>query len=156
VTTDTQKILSTPAYPRKLHDFKRTTQRRTAKMPHLITTILDWQCVTQIKKNKNKFAITECYKAVQPRITFSTKKILPAVCQDHVPTTQQSMVVYHYVCCCKGRYVSRPLLRLQEKINNISRNPSAINKNLPKRNCKEKINTTKSPQCDSVIGLHLL
>jgi len=28
--------------------------------------------------------------------------------------------------------------------------------NFSKRNCKEKINTTKLPQCDSVIGLHLL
>jgi len=76
-----------------------------------------------------------------------------------VPTTQQSMVVYQYVCRCDCRYVSRTSLRLQDRINQHI--PKSIQKNqkptkiLPKRNYKEKINTTKLPQCDSAIGLNL-
>jgi len=50
--------------------------------------------------------------------------------------------------------------RLQNKINqhipksnSIKQKPTKI---LPKRNYKENINTTKPPQCDSAIGLHIL
>jgi len=53
----------------------------------------------------------------------------------------------------------RILLRLPAGQINISRNPSAIIKNPPKFSqsgiAKQKINTTKSPQCDSAIGIHL-
>jgi len=45
-------------------------------------------------EKQTKSAIKECYSAVQPHIIFSTKKILPAIYKDHVPTTQQSMVAY--------------------------------------------------------------
>jgi len=67
---------------------------------------------------------------------------------------------YQYVCRCDCRYVDRTSLRLQDRIN--EHNPKSIRNNqkptkiLPKRNCKEKINTTKHLQCVSVIGLHLL
>jgi len=56
-------------------------------------------------------------------------------------------------------WASRTLLRLQDRINQHI--PKSIRKNqkpnkiLPKRNCKEKINTSKTPQCDSAIGLHI-
>jgi len=36
------------------------------------------------------------------------------------------------------------------------RNNQKPTKIFPKRNCKEKINTIKPPQCDLAIGLHLL
>jgi len=44
-------------------------------------------------KSNLLIAIIECYSAVQPRIIFLIKKILPAIYKDHVPTAQQSMVV---------------------------------------------------------------
>jgi len=70
------------------------------------------------------------------------------------------MVVYQYVCRCDCQYMGRTSLRLQDRINqhilkSICNNKKPI-KILPKRNCKEKINTTKPLQCDSAIGLHLL
>jgi len=113
-------------------------------------------------EKQTKSAIKECYSVVQPRIIFAIKKILPSIYKDHVPTTQQSMVVYQYVCRCDCRYVGQTSLRLQDRINQHI--PKSIHNNqkptkiLPKRNCKEKINTTKPPQCDSAItaGLHLL
>jgi len=63
------------------------------------------------------------------------------------------------VCRCDCRYVGRTSLRLQDRIiQHISKstcNNQKPTKILLKRNCKEKINTTKLPQCDSAIGLHL-
>ena len=109
---------------------------------------------------RNISAIEDCYRAVQPRIIFSTKKILPAIYKDNVPTTQQSMVVYQYVCRCDCRYVGRTTLRLQDRIKphvpKTIRNKQIPIKILPKRKCKENTKTTKVPQCDSAIGLHLL
>jgi len=61
-------------------------------------------CPLKFEK-QTKYDIKECYSAVQPYIIFSTKKILPDIYKDHVPTTQQSMVVYHHVCRCDCRYV---------------------------------------------------
>jgi len=46
--------------------------------------------------------------------------------------------------------------RINQHIPKSIRNNQKPTKILPKRNCKEKINTTKPPQCDSAIGLHLL
>jgi len=110
-------------------------------------------------EKQTKSAMKECYSVVQPRIIFATKKILLSIYKDYVPTTQQSMVVYQYVCHCDCRYVGQTLLRLQDRINqHISksiRNNQKPTKILPKRNFKEKTNTTKSPQCDP-IELHLL
>jgi len=128
-------------------------------MPHYLR--LPWIGNVSLKFEKQtKSAIKECYSTVQLRIIFSTKKILPAIYKDHVPTTQQCMVVYQYVCRCDCRFVDRTSLRLQDRINQHI--PKSILNNqkptkiLPKRNCKEKINTTNPPQSDSAIGLYLL
>jgi len=60
---------------------------------------LPWRGNVSLKFEKQtKSAIKECYSAAQPRIIFSTKKILSAIYKDHVPTTQQNIVVYQYMC----------------------------------------------------------
>jgi len=71
------------------------------------------------------------------------------------------MVVYKYMCRCDCWYEDRTSLRLQDRMNqhiskSIGNNFKKTTKILPKRNCKEQINTLKSPQCDSAIRLHLL
>jgi len=85
---------------------------------------------------------------------------MPSIYKDHAPITQQSMIVYQYMCRCDCRYVGRTSLRLQDRINQhipkSIRNNQKPNRILLKRNYKEKINTTKPPQCNSAIGLHLL
>ena len=65
----------------------------------------------------SKSAVNQCYGAVDPRVIFSIKKILPAVHKDVLPTTQQSMIVYQYVCHCDCQYVGRTTQRLQDRIN---------------------------------------
>ena len=66
----------------------------------------------QVKSN-----VQNCFRAVDPRVIFQTRKILPSIYKDAVPITHQSMVVYQYVCRCDCRYVGRTSLRLQDRIN---------------------------------------
>ena len=47
---------------------------------------------------------------------FFTRKMLPTVRKDVVPTKHQSMVVYQYVCRCDCRYVGHTSQRLQDRI----------------------------------------
>ena len=109
-------------------------------------------------EKQTKIAINRCYQAVEPRIIFTTRKILPAVHKNVLPSLQQSMVVYQYVCRCHCRYVGRTSQRLQDRINQhiprCIRSDKRPTKNLPNR--KGKITSTPSVYCDSAIGQHLL
>ena len=108
----------------------------------------------QVKSN-----VQNCFRAVDPRVIFQTRKILPSIYKDAVPITHQTMVIHQYVCRCDCRYVGRTYPRLQHKINQHfpksirnKGNPPTV---LPKRNCK--ITTPLNQQdCDSAIGLHLI
>ena len=42
--------------------------------------------------------------------------MFPTICKDVVPTKQQNVVVYQYVCRCDFRYVGRTSQRLQDRI----------------------------------------
>ena len=79
---------------------------------------LPWICNISLKfENKIKSSVKHCFRAVEPRFLFSTRKILPSIHKDAVFSSQQSMVIYEYVCRCDCRYVSRTSLRLEEIIN---------------------------------------
>ena len=90
---------------------------------------------------------------------FSTRKIFPSIHKDAVPSIQQNMVVYEYVCRCDCRYVSRTSLRLEERINqhvpNFIRRKQQPTKILPERKCKIRSIATYQ-QCGSAIGLQLM
>ena len=108
----------------------------------------------QVKSNGQN-----CFRAVDPRVIFITRKNLPSIYKDAVPITHQSMVVFQYVCRCDCRYVSRTSLRLQNRINQYIpksiRNKENPTKVLPKCICK--ITTPLNQQdCDSAIGVHLI
>ena len=58
----------------------------------------------QVKSN-----VQNCFSVVEPRVIFQTRKILPSIHKDAVSTTQQSLVVYQYVCRCDfGAWVAHP------------------------------------------------
>ena len=126
-------------------------------MSSLLEAPLDWQNFFEFEK-QTKIAINRCYQAVEPRIIFTTRKILPAIHKDVLPSLKQSMVVYQYVCPCDCRYVGRTSQRLQDRINqHISRcirSDKRPTKNLRNRECK--ITSTPSVYCDSAIRQHLL
>ena len=76
--------------------------------------------------------------------------MLPSVCKDVVPTKQQSMVIYQYMCCCDCRYVGCTSQRLQDRIKQHI--PKAI-RNQAQTNCDLfQSNHTST----SAIGQHLL
>ena len=56
-------------------------------------------------EKQTKTAINRCYQAVEPHIIFTMRKNLPAIHKDILPSLQQSMVVYQYVCRCDCWYV---------------------------------------------------
>ena len=101
------------------------------------------------------------FQPLNPALFSKRAKFFPQFIRMLCPplTTQQSLVVYQYVCRCDCRYVGRTSLRLQERITQhipkSIRNKEKPTKVLPRRNCK-----TKTPpnqlECDSAIGLHLL
>ena len=108
-------------------------------------------------ENKIKSSVKHCFKAVELRVLFSTRKIFPSIHKDAVSSIQQSMVVYEYVCRCDCRYVGRTSLRLEEIINqhvpNFIRRKQQPTKILPERKCTIRSIATHQ-QCVSAIGLH--
>ena len=110
-----------------------------------------------IFEKKIKSSILNCFSTVQPRIIFTTRRILPAIHKDVLPASQLSMVVYQYVCRCECRYVGRTSQRLQDRIRQhvpkTIRNKTNQERIQPTR--KSKINSS-TPNCDSAIGTHLL
>ena len=90
---------------------------------------------TQVKSN-----VQICFRAVDPRVIFQTKKILLSIYKDAEPITHQSMIVYQSVCRCDCRYVGRASLGLRDRIKQhipkSIRNKENPTKVLAKRNCK--------------------
>ena len=102
-------------------------------------------------------AITNCFFAVNPRIVYSTRRALPSIQKDCVPTKQKSSVIYEFTCQCDSGYVGRTTQRLGDRIkqhvpSNI-RNKTAPQREQPPRSCRSR-NTVKTS--DSAIGQHLL
>ena len=91
-------------------------------------------------EKQTKIAINRCYQAAEHRIIFTTRKILPAVHKNVLPSLQQSMIVYQCVCRCDCRYVDRTSQRLQDRINQhiprCIRSDKKPTKNLPNRECE--------------------
>ena len=142
---------------KKIALFNRKSKEGPQKCPVYLK--LPW--IGKISLNfekQTKIAINRCYQAVEPRIIFTTRKILPAIRKDVLPSLQQSMVVYQYVCRCDCRYFGRTSQRLQDRINQhiprCIRSDKRPTKNLPNRECK--ITSTPSAYCDSAIGQHVL
>ena len=99
-----------------------------------------------------------CCGGVKLYVIFSTKKMLSAIRKDAVPTIQQSMIVYQYLCRCDCRYVSCPSQSLQDQIKQHV--PKSIRRILqPERlsiKCECKSTSQVSPASYFAIGQHLL
>ena len=108
-------------------------------------------------ENKIKSSVKHCFRAVEPRVLFSIRKIFPSFHKDAVPSIQQSMVVYEYVCRCDCRYVGRTSLRLEERINQHI--PNFIRRKYNQQKFYQSENVKSGliqQQCCSAIGLHLM
>ena len=47
-----------------------------------------------------KSAVKQCFSAVEPRVVYSTKELLPATNKDVLPALQKSNVIYQFSCHC--------------------------------------------------------
>ena len=95
---------------KKLLRFQQST-KGPKKCPVYVK--LPWIDENSLKfERKIKLSINNFFGAVQPRVVFSTRRILPAIHKDVLPTFQQSNVVYEYVCHSYSRYVGRTSQRL--------------------------------------------
>ena len=101
---------------RKIEEFKLLPKEGPEKCPVYLK--LPWIGNISTKFEKQcKNAVSSCFGAVKLCVVFSTRKILPEVRKDVVPTKQQSMIVYQFVCRCDCWYVGRTSQRLQDRIN---------------------------------------
>ena len=108
-----------------------------------------------------KTAVENCYHSVSTRLVSTSKRILPVSLKDIRPTTWKSSVIYEYRCYYDSRYVEQTSQRLQDRIKqHVSKWLSWLRHQLtrprqsqPDRLCKQNDTT---PDCDSVIGQHLL
>ena len=63
-----------------------------------------------------KSAVKQCFSAVEPRVVYSTKELLPATKKNVLPTLQKSNMIYQFSCHCDSRYVGRTSQGLQDRI----------------------------------------
>ena len=56
------------------------------------------------------------YFAVQPRIVYTTRELLPVAQKDVLPASHQSNIVYQFLCHCNSLFVGRTSQRLQQRI----------------------------------------
>ena len=125
---------------KKLLRFQQITKENPKKCPDLE---LPWIGENFLKfERKIKLSMNNCFGAVQPRVIFSTRRILPAIHKDVLPTFQQSNVVYEYVCHCDSRYVGRTSQRLQDRIR------QHVSKSIRNRTSRER----KQPERPGKLG----
>ena len=138
-------------------DFRRPPSYGPKKCP--VYLHLPWLGAISTRFEKQvASAVQRCYFSVEPRVVFTTRKLLPTSKKDVLPASQQSNIVYEFSCHCDSRYVGRTSQRLQDRIKQhvpksvrtgqVSQDRKAFN-----RSCKL---TNHEPICDSAIGQHLL
>ena len=94
---------------------------------------------------------------MKPRVVYTTRVMLPSAKKDRVPTTQESCIVYEFLCRCEARYVWRTTQRLVDRI--TQHVPTSIRKKTntlreqPPRMCK---GSNAKIKCDLAIGQHLI
>ena len=108
-------------------------------------------------KKQTKNAANKCFGSVFTRAIFLTRKMMPSIRKNRLPSIQRSNVIYKYLCHCDSVYVGRTSQRLEDRINQhipkFIRTQTKPDKPLPQRSCKTSVSNLNS---DSAIGLHLL
>lgn len=143
---------------KKVEQFSKPPEYGPRKCP--VYLHLPWLGSVSARYEKQiKTCVQHCYFAVEPRVVFTTKPILPATKKDVLPASLQSNLIYQFSCHCDSRYVGRTSLRLQQRINQhvpalIRKNQSSQDRSHLSRACK--VTNLSPPACDSAIGQHLL
>ena len=103
-----------------------------------------------------KLLTRQCYRAVKPRVIFTSKPMLSHVCKDHIPMKDISMVIYHFKCCCGDSYVGQTIRRLGVRMKEHI--PACVVKyySLPTRGDWTSNKTLTNAAKGSAIAEHLL
>ena len=118
---------------------------------------LPWLGNVSIKFEKQiTTAIQHCYFAVETRVVFTIRPLLPATKKDVLPAHHHNNASYQFVCYCDNRYVGRISQRLQERIKQHV--PSSIRNHHSPQDCSnlscacKKNSTSQVTAHDSAIG----
>ena len=70
-------------------------------------------------ENKIKSSVKHCFRAVEPRVLFSTQKILPSIHKDAVPSIQTKYGCIRYTCAAviAGTWVAHLYVWRKRSIN---------------------------------------
>ena len=79
--------------------------------------LLPWLGIVSRRFEKlRRLSVRRCYFAVEPRVVFTTRQLLPAAKKDVLPAFQHSNIIYQYLCYCDSRYVCRTSQSLSDRI----------------------------------------
>ena len=67
-------------------------------------------------ENKIKTSVEKCFSAVEQRVIFTSRLLLPAIKKDMLPASLLSNLVYNVSFHCDTRYVGRTSQQLQDRI----------------------------------------
>ena len=134
---------------RKIEEFKLLPKEGPEKCPVYLKLLWISNISTKFE-NQCRTAVSLCLGAVKLREVFFTRKMLPTVRKDVVPTKQHGMVVYQYVCRCDCRYVGRTSQRPQDRIKQHI--PKTIKNQAQPDRALFQSNHTSTP----AIGQHLV
>ena len=142
-----------------MSQFRRPTQLGPKKCP-VYLHLPGLGNVSMRYERQIKTAVNRCYFAVEPRIVYIVRQLLPAAQKNLLPASHQSNIVYQFLCHSDSRYVSRTSQRLQQKIKYhvpkiILQGLTSKDRSTFARSCK-LIRSLEAETSFSAIGQHLL
>ena len=78
-------------------------------LPWLVTTLVGLE-------NKIKASVEKCFFAVEQRVIFTFRSLLPVIKKEVLPASLLNNVIYNFSCYCDSQYVGRIFQRLQDRI----------------------------------------
>ena len=151
-----RRILQKNGYPedvinlgikKKISGFRASKREVPRKCPVYLK--IPWIAYVFLKFEKQtKNAVNKCFGSVFTRVIFLTKKMMPSIRKDRLPSIQKSNVVYKYLCHCDSVYVGTTSQRSEDRINQhipkFIRNQTKPDKLLSQRSCKTSVSNPNS------------
>ena len=105
-----------------------------------------------------KEALEKCFFAVELRVVFTSRPLLPAIQTDVLPALLLCNVVYNFLCHCDSRHIGRTSQRLQDRIRQQLPKFVRIGRIPNSRNIFTRSGKSLTPVIfsESAIGQHLL
>ena len=146
---------------RKIKELNSVPIQKADKCP--VYLHIPWIGAVSLRFEKQiNTAIKQCFFAVEPRVIFTTRPLLPAIKKDVLPTHHHSNLIYEFVCHCDSRYVGRTSQRLQDRIKQhvpkfiLNNSTTSKIRSSLSRACKTDDNSSQPSFHESAIGQHLL